>query len=283
VNRYFAAAAAFSLLLSGCGTDDKPFVARPLKDLYCDARKLMSQEHFEDAAEAFNEVERQHPYSEWASKAQIMSAYCSFKAQNFEKAIAVLEVFIALHPGSQLAPYAYYLKGLCYYYQIYNLQRDGENAQLSSQAFQEIIDRFPETDYAEDARFKIDFAQEHLASQEMLRGFFYLQRESYFAALRHFSNMISQFPRSFLMPEALYRTAEAQAALNLPQAVCKTKMMLEHNFPQNPWTKMAAALYEKHFGRESSFFNTTAQPKVKRILKASSKKYKKIPKTDQKK
>lgn len=233
-------------LLTACSTTDKPYVEKPLNDLYSKALHEMKEQDYLDAADSFDEVERQYPYSSWAAKAQLMSAYCAFKAQKFERAIATLDIFITLHPSSPSIAYAYYLRALCYYTNILPVFRDRENADLGLQAFEEVIRRFPNTDYAEDARFKSDFLREHLASQEILVGRQYLQSKSYVAALKQFSDLIEHYPRSILLPEALYRIIECQIALGFGKQAHKTLRVLQHNFPKDAWYTRGRALIKRY-------------------------------------
>ena len=228
-----------ALVLFGCGPSEKPYTERPLNDLYRKAFAELTENDFEMAADSFDEVERQHPYSAWAAKAQLMSAYSAFKAQKFERAIATLDVFIALHPSSPEIDYAYYLRALCYYTDIGPVARDRENADFASQAFDEVIRRFPNSEYAQDAQFKKDFANEHLASQDMLISMHYLKDKEYLSALKHFCEMTQAYPCSILMPEVLYRIIECQVALGLFDGAQKSLCMIRHNFPQNPWYHLA--------------------------------------------
>ena len=229
-------------LLSACTNQDNLYVEQPLKEIYSKANDAMTKENYEKAADLFDEVERQYPYSECASKAQLLSAYCAFKAQKFERAIASLDTFISLHPASPSIGYAYYLRALCYYTNLYPVLRDNENAYLASQALQEVIRRFPMTDYAQDARMKKDFISEHLASQDMSIAKNYLKERYYLAALKHFGDMVDKWPCSCLQPEVLYRIVECQYALGLQTGAQKTLRMLSHNFPKTEWESMAKAL-----------------------------------------
>ena len=226
-------------ILSGCASQDAPYVERPLKEIYLQANRAMTQESYEKAADLFDEVERQYPYSEHAGKSQLLSSYCAFKAQKFERAIATLDTFISLHPASPSIGYAYYLRGLCYYTNIYSVLRDNENAYLALQALDEVMRRFPMTDYAQDAKMKKDFISEHIASQDMCIAKFYLKECQYIAALKRFGDMVRKWPCSCLQPEVLYRIVECQYALGLWTGAQKTLSMLAHNFPKSEWVQMA--------------------------------------------
>lgn len=229
-------------LLTGCTSSDKPYVERPLEEIYKQAEGSMKRQNFEKAAEEFDEVERQYPYSSCAAKSQIFSAYCSFKAQKFPRAIGTLDSFITLHPTSSFLSYAYYLRALCYYTDLFPVRRDPEHAELALQAFQEVIQRFPLTPYSQDAYFKKDFLLEHLASHDMDVGKRYLQEKNFIAAIICFGNFIQRFPRSILMPEVLYRLVECHLCLGLVKGAEETIKLLLHNFPQEKWTVMASQL-----------------------------------------
>lgn len=226
-------------LLNGCSDTDRVYEQKPLTTLYKTAMKDLKSEDFEEAAEKFDEVERQYPYSSWAPHAQLMAAYCAFKAQKFPKAIATLETFLALHPASKDAAYAHYLRALSYYTDLLSPHRDAENAILALQGFKEICQRFPYTDYARDAELKIDFLQEHLASQTMIIIRDYLRRKQFIAAFDRIVYLVQEYPRSVLIPEALYRLIECHIALGFPGLTYKTMALLKHNFPQDGWTVMA--------------------------------------------
>lgn len=226
-------------LLNGCSDTDRVYEQKPLTTLYKTAMKDFKSEDFEEAAQNFDEVERQYPYSSWAPHAQLMSAYCAFKAQKFPKAIATLETFLALHPASKDAAYAHYLRALSYYTDLLSPHRDAENAILALQGFKEICQRYPYTDYARDAELKIDFLQEHLASQTMIIIRDYLKRKQFIAAFDRIGYLVQEYPRSVLIPEALYRLIECHIALGFPGLTYKTFALLKYNFPQDGWTVMA--------------------------------------------
>jgi len=229
-------------MLAGCGSSDRVYEQKPLTTLYSTAMKQLKAEDFVEASESFDEIERQYPYSSWAPHAQLMSAYSAFKAQKFSKAVATLETFLALHPASKDAAYAYYLRALSYYTDILSPERDGENAVLALQGFSEVLQRFPYTDYARDAELKMDFVQEHLASQNMLIIRAYLKRKEFVAAFDRIGSLIKEYPRSVLVPEALYRLIECHIALGFPGLTYKTFALLKYNFPEDAWTMLAKEL-----------------------------------------
>nr|WP_239638248.1 outer membrane protein assembly factor BamD [Holospora obtusa] len=226
----------------GCRDSERIYQQKPLNMLYKKAMETLKKEDFKEASENFDEVERQYPYSSWAPHSQLMSAYCSFKAQEFPKSIATLETFLALHPSSSSAQYAHYLRALCYYTDMLSPERDNENALLALQGFQEICERFPYSDYARDAELKVDFIQEHLACHEMLIIRDYMKRKEFVAAFQRLSLFIKNYSRSVLVPEALYRLIECHIVLGFPGLTYKTFTLLKYNFPKDAWTSMAQEL-----------------------------------------
>ncbi|WP_006292348.1 outer membrane protein assembly factor BamD [Holospora undulata] len=232
----------FLMVFSGCRDSERIYQQKPLSTLYKKAVNELKKEDFKEASLNFDEIERQYPYSSWAPHSQLMSAYCSFKAQEFSKSIATLETFLALHPASPSAKYAHYLRALCYYTDMLSPERDSENALLALQGFQEICQRFPYSDYARDAEVKIDFIQEHLACQEMLIIKDYMKRKEFISAFQRLSFLVGSYPKSALIPEALYRLVECHIVLGFPGLTYKTFTLLKYNFPKDHWASMAKEL-----------------------------------------
>jgi outer membrane protein assembly factor BamD len=195
----------------------------------------MDRGSYTKAAEAFAEVERQHPYSVWSLKAQLLSAYCYYEAKKYDEAIEGFNVFIQLHPGHENIAYAYYMVGLCYYEQIPNVHQDQEVSFKGKQAFEEVIRRFPTSPYARDAQYKIDLILDHLAGKEMDVGRFYLRRKAYLPALNRFKNVVEQFQTSTHTAEALHRMVECYLAQGLLEEAQKTAAVLGYNYPGSPW------------------------------------------------
>ena len=164
-----------ALTLSGCGSsdDDKNYVEQPVEVLYNRALDDLGAQEYKAAAKGFEEVDRQHPYSVWATKAQIMAAFAYYQSNKYDDAIIALDRFIQLHPGHRDIPYAYYLKALCFYEQISDVGRDQRVTQQALDALAEVVKRFPESPYARDARLKVELAIDHLAGKEMAVGRYY--------------------------------------------------------------------------------------------------------------
>ncbi|WP_020592588.1 outer membrane protein assembly factor BamD [Kiloniella laminariae] len=236
-------ALAMVATLAACSSDDKPeYVERPVEELYSSANNALKAEEYKDAARLFDEVERQHPYSVWASKAQLMAAYAHYSDNKYDDAIAALDRFIELHPGNRDTPYAYYLKGLCYYEQISDVTRDQKMTREALTALRDVVRRFPETEYSRDAQLKIDLATDHLAGKQMTIGRYYLQRQEYLAAINRFRTVIGEYQTTTHVPEALHRLVEAYLALGVIDEAQATAAVLGHNFPGDRWYQDSYAL-----------------------------------------
>ena len=224
-------------LLQACSSDDKAdeYVERPVSELYNAALTLMKTEKYKEAAVAFDEVERQHPYSVWATKAQLMSAYAYYQDKHYDDAIIALDRFIQLHPSNKDVTYAYYLKGLSYYEQISDVTRDQKMTELAMSTLKELVARFPNSKYARDATLKIDLTHDHLAAKEMEIGRYYLTQKQYLAAINRFRNVIDKYQTTTHVPEALHRLTESYLSLGIPEEARKTAAVLGHNFPGSEW------------------------------------------------
>ena len=233
-----------SCLLISCAAnpeaDDQ--VEQAVDVLYQDALKTAMEGDPEDAAPKFEEVERQHPYSKLATRAQVMAAWSFYEANEYGRAIAALDRFIELNPVDPLVEYAYYLKALCFYEQIVDVERDAEMTRLALDAFEELVRRFPKSNYARDGQLKIDLTRSHLAGKEMTVGRFYLKREQYVAALRRFDIVVKNYNTSNQVPEALYRKAEAYLALGLLDQSERVHEVAKYNYPNSIWTERLSGL-----------------------------------------
>lgn len=233
-----AAACAAVFLLAGCGlfsSKEDEYVERPPEELYNTGLAYMQDQDYNKAAKAFDEVDRQHPYSPWATQAQLMSAYANYLQDKYDDALISLGRFIDLHPGNKGAAYAYYLKAICYYEQIVDVGRDQKNTQLAFDALNDVVTRFPNTDYARDAALKLDLARDHLAGKEMEVGRYYLKRGNYLAAINRFRKVVDDYQVTSHLPEALHRLVEAYTALGLTEEARKAAAVLGHNYPGSEW------------------------------------------------
>ena len=247
-----ATLAAASLLTAGCaggagsGDEDVAYVARDVETLYAEAKRRLGRGNTQLAAALFDEVERQHPYSPWARRAQLMSAFSYYVAADYNKSIAAAQRFLSIHPGNRDAPYAYYLIALSYYEQISDVQRDQKITEQALTALNEVKRRFPNTEYASDAQLKIDLVQDHLAGKEMEIGRFYQRSGNWIASQIRFQNVVDNFQTTSHAPEALYRLTESSLALGVPGEAVKYAAVLGANYPGSEWYEKAYALVQKH-------------------------------------
>ena len=223
------------MIVAGCSAQKKEYVERPVEELYNQALNQVDKKLYSEAIESFDEVERQHPYSVWATKGQLMSAYVSYLANRYDDAVLSLDRFIQLHPTNRDVAYAMYLKGLSYYEQISDVSRDQKVTELSLNSFKELISRFPKSKYARDAQVKIDLAYDHLAGKEMEIGRYYHQQRQYLAAINRFRKVVEAYQTTTHVPEALHRLTEAYLALGVLEEARKTAAVLGHNFPGSEW------------------------------------------------
>ncbi len=208
---------------------------RPVEQLYNTGMNQLVAGNYITAVRFFEEVERQHPYSVWANKAILMAAYARYLSYRYDDAIIALDRFIRLHPGSSDIAYAYYLRALCYYDQIADVQRDQTTTRLAMDALQEVVRRFPESAYANDAALKIDLTRDQLAGQQMTIGRWYARRHEHQAAVNRFRVVIDEYQTTSHVPEALHRLTESYLALGLVDEARKTAAVLGHNFPGSEW------------------------------------------------
>ncbi|HEX9836243.1 MAG TPA: outer membrane protein assembly factor BamD [Alphaproteobacteria bacterium] len=226
---------AAALLLTGCGEEREVYVEREVGDLYNSAVNALEAGSWTESAKLFDEVERQHPYSVWATKAQLMAGYAYYEGNRYDEAVLSLNRFIQLHPGHRDVPYAHYLKALCYYEQISDVARDQQMTERALEALEEIVRRYPDSKYARDARLKIDLTRDHLAGKEMAVGRYYLTRQHYLAAVNRFRRVVDNYQTTTHVPEALHRLVEAYTAIGLEDEARKAAAVLGHNYPGSEW------------------------------------------------
>ncbi len=243
--RLSVATALVAVSLGACTINDEPeYIERPVAEIYNSAMGYMKDGYYKEAAKEFDEVERQHPYSVWATKAQLMAAYSYYQNNRYDDAIIALDRFIQLHPANRDVSYAYYLKALSYYEQISDVARDQKMTELALGALNEIIKRFPESQYARDAKIKIDLTHDHLAGKEMNIGRYYLKQKQYLAAINRFRTVVDKYDTTTHVPEALHRLTEAYLALGITTEARKTAAVLGHNFPNSEWYADSYYLFE---------------------------------------
>ncbi len=237
-----AAVALVAAALAACSKPKDTYVERPVEDLYNSAMDELLDQNYQKASHDFDEVDRQHPYSVWATKAQLMSAYALYQAGKYDDSIIAADRFIQLHPGHRDIAYAYYLKALDYYIQIADVGRDQKTTQQALNALAEVTRRFPDSKYARDARLKMDLARDHLAGKEMEIGRWYERQGSYLAAINRFKLVVDQYQTTTHVPEALERLTECYLALGLSDEARRTAAVLGYNYPGSSWYRDTYAL-----------------------------------------
>ena len=226
---------ATALVLGACESEPEPYVERPVEDLYNTALNLLIAGQYPEAAREFDEVERQHPYSQWATRAQLMSAFAYYQNDDYDDAILAADRFIQLHPGHKDVAYAYYLIGQSYYEQISDVSRDQRMTQLARQAFTEVVRLFPNTEYGRDAQLKLELTDDHLAGKEMAIGRWYQNRNEWIAALNRFQVVIVNYQTTSHVPEALMRLTETYLAIGVISEAQTAAAVLGYNFPGSVW------------------------------------------------
>jgi outer membrane protein assembly factor BamD len=230
------------LLLAGCSKDKEVYKERPVEELYNEAMDKLLSNQPELAAIDFDEVERQHPYSVWARKSQLMASYAYYLSNNYDESIFAAERFLQLHPGNRDAAYAQYLIGISYYEQITDIGRDQKITQQALNALKTVVERYPETEYARDAALKIDLTRDHLAGKEMEIGRYYLKRKLYSAAIKRFAYVVENYQTTSHVPEALHRLTEAYLALGVTDEAQTAAAILGYNYPGSVWYQDSYAL-----------------------------------------
>src|SRR5579864_2856554 len=245
---------AFSLIalavpLSGCGTGalwdkfmakDDTFSEEPADKLYNEGLYLMNEKHDnKEASKKFEEVDRQHPYSDWARKSLLMSAYASYQQGDYDSCIGAATRYVTLHPGSPDAAYAQYLIAASHYDQINDVTRDQGRTEKAIAALEEVVRKYPSSEYAVSAKQKLEAARDQLAGREMNVGRYYMQKRNYTAAINRFKTVVTQYQTTRHVEEALARLTEAYMAIGVVSEAQTAAAVLGHNFPDSPWYKDA--------------------------------------------
>jgi outer membrane protein assembly factor BamD len=246
----FTVIAATLVLLQGCETlgsilpwngkaedieEKTDYSKLPPEQLYNNGIDALNAKRYNTAVGQFDAIEQNYPYSSWAVNAQLMHGYAEYLQNHYTEANGALDRFIALHPGNQNIAYAYYLRALAYYEQISDIQRDQKGTQVAMAALQDVVNRFPDTPYARDARLKIDLCRDHLAGKEMEIGRWYEGQHNYVAAIGRFQRVVDDYQTTNHVPEALHRLTEIYLMLGLTDQARKTAAVLGHNYPGNRW------------------------------------------------
>jgi outer membrane protein assembly factor BamD len=246
------AALAAAVALSGCSIikpKKHPTLAyeeRPVELLYNAGAQRLDRHQWTEAVDYFREVERQHPYSEWARRSILMTAYAHYMGNNYAEAITDSDQFISLYPGNVSTPYAYYLKAICYFEQIVDVGRDQASTAEAGEALREVAKRYPYSEYAADARLKLDMVQDQLAGKEMTVGRYYLRAGNPMGAIGRFRTVVDKYQTTSHTPEALYRLVEAYLTVGLIDEAQRNAAVLGFNYPGDPWYQDAYNLMQSH-------------------------------------
>ncbi len=245
--RFIAAIYLVALfVLAGCSSTLDEGVERQesVEKMYLSAKSKLSNKEYSRAAKEFDAVEQNYPYSEWATKSQVMAAYAHYRNLKYSDAIMALDRFIQLHPGDENTAYAYYLKALCFYEQISDVRRDQKMTELALKALRQVVSRFSGTKYARDASLKIDLAVDHIAGKHIEIGRYYLERKKYQAAINRFKIIVEQYQTTTHVAEALHRLVEAYMSLGITDEALKNAAILGKNYPQSEWYKDSYSLFQ---------------------------------------
>ncbi len=247
--RLAATLAVVALPLGGCGTGalwdkfmakEETFVDEPADKLYNEGLYLLNEKKDPRAAsKKFEEVDRQHPYSEWARKSLLMSAFAFYEGGDYDSCIGAASRYVTLHPGSPDAAYAQYLIAASYYDQIPDISRDQARTDKAISALEEVIRKYPTSEYAATAKRKLEGARDQLAGKEMAIGRYYMDKRDYTAGINRYKTVVTRYQTTRHVEEALYRLTEAYMAVGVVGEAQTAAAILGHNFPDSRWYKDA--------------------------------------------
>ena len=257
-NRGAMAAVLVSVIgfgLGGCDALDSinPFAEKykpevvpdvPADKLYSEGLARMEDKDYEGASKKFGELDKAYSYSDWSRKALLMTAYSNYEGAKYDDAINASKRYLQRHPASKDAAYAQYLMAMSHYKQIPDVTRDQDRSEKALAGLQELVQKYPTSEYAADAKAKIQITRDQLAGKEMEVGRFYLERRNFPAAINRFRDVVSKYQTTRHAEEALERLTEAYMALGLTQEAQTSAAVLGHNFPDSPWYKDAHALLQ---------------------------------------
>jgi outer membrane protein assembly factor BamD len=211
----------------------------PADTVYDQGLARLKSQDYDTAAKKFGELDKNYPYSQWQKKGMLMQTFSEYQAGKYDDAIGSAQRFIGRYPSAPEVPYAYYLQAMSYYNQIPDVSHDQDSAAKASVAFQAIVEKFPKSEYAEDARYKLQVTRDQLAGKEMSVGRYYLTRKNYAAAINRFREVLFKYQTTRHAEEALMRLTEAYLGLGIVNEAQTAAAVLGHNYPDSPWYKDA--------------------------------------------
>ena len=216
----------------------------PADKLYSEGLANLEDRNFEIASQKFDDLDKRYSYSDWSRKALLMTAYANYEGAKYDDAINASKRYLQRHPASKDAAYAQYLMAMSHYKQIPDVTRDQDRSEKALIALTELIQKYPTSEYASDAKAKIQITRDQLAGKEMEVGRFYLEKRNFPAAINRFRDVVSKYQNTRHAEEALERLAEAYMALGITAEAQTAAAVLGHNFPDSPWYKDAYALLQ---------------------------------------
>ncbi|NNE58658.1 MAG: outer membrane protein assembly factor BamD [Hellea sp.] len=236
--------AGCSILGGGSRKERLAYVERPAELIYNEGMDQMERNDLARAKLLFQEVERQHPFSKWARRSMLMSAYANYLSADYEEAVQTAQRFISLHPGNDSTPYAYYLVAMSFYDQIYDVGRDQATTTSAEAALQQVVRRYPDSDYARDARLKLELTHDHLAGKEMAVGRYYLKENQQLAAIGRFKTVVRDYETTSHVEEAMHRLVESYVSLGIIEEAKLVGSVLGYNYPSSEWYGDSYALLQ---------------------------------------
>lgn len=227
-----------AVMMSACGGGKNEIVAEmPLAEIYAQAYAEFNDENYEEAAAEFLKAENQYPSSPWAADALVMAAYSQYLDNDFAGAILAADRFMRFHPGHKDVPYILYLRGMCYYRQVSDVRREPGMSAYALQQFQQLVERFPNSEYAKNAENKIIILKNYIAGKVMYSARADMAKKNWPSAISRLQSVVSGAQETVMTPEALFRLTECYTAIGLPEQAHGYAQMLRKNFPDNAWTK----------------------------------------------
>ena len=244
---------AFIFLIPSCAIKErlehKPvvtYIEKPPELLWEDATRYLKRKNYTEAAVAFEEIDKQHPYSKLAKQSKMMAAYAYYLNKDYENSIFAIQRFISLHPADKNMPYVLYLQGLCYYDQIHIVALDQNPSLNAKKVFTELIKKFPNSTYSKDAEKKLLVANDQLAAKEMHIGRYYQKKNRHLAAIERFKMVVNEYSTTAQTPEALYRLTESYLSIGIIKEAEKTTAVLSYNYKKSSWYRLSYDLFKKY-------------------------------------